>query len=244
MTITCPNCDTKFNVSPDAIGPQGRKVKCVKCKQVWFQEPLNIIQEPANFNINPEVERMAEESSHLPAVSESYNKKIAKIMFFIVFLIVTSTMLITNGNAIVQKLPFTSAFYDLLGIYDTRDLVLKDINIEYIEFDQLKDLLIKGKIYNKSNVEKHVPTLRVTLYDGDKKELKKIFLNSSELSLKANEEVDFENRVAEIPKDTEYVILDLGNILDLALSKKNPLRNDWGGENQTQGTYKKGISLP
>ena len=37
MYIACPECDTKFVVTPQQIGKHGRKVKCSKCSHVWHQ---------------------------------------------------------------------------------------------------------------------------------------------------------------------------------------------------------------
>jgi predicted Zn finger-like uncharacterized protein len=39
MIVTCPDCSTRFEVSPVALGPRGRKVRCVRCAAVWHQEP-------------------------------------------------------------------------------------------------------------------------------------------------------------------------------------------------------------
>lgn len=39
MILSCPNCYSQFNVDDDAIGVEGRKVKCSSCKEVWFQDP-------------------------------------------------------------------------------------------------------------------------------------------------------------------------------------------------------------
>lgn len=39
MIITCPSCSTRFVVAPAAIGKTGRRVRCAKCRHVWFAEP-------------------------------------------------------------------------------------------------------------------------------------------------------------------------------------------------------------
>lgn len=41
MELTCPNCTTHFSVPDDAIGPNGRKVKCAMCGHVWRQMPAD-----------------------------------------------------------------------------------------------------------------------------------------------------------------------------------------------------------
>lgn len=38
MILTCPSCSASYNVPNEAIGPDGRQVRCKKCKHEWFQE--------------------------------------------------------------------------------------------------------------------------------------------------------------------------------------------------------------
>lgn len=40
MIITCPNCQTKYQVTYEAIGSAGRKVQCASCHQSWQQSAL------------------------------------------------------------------------------------------------------------------------------------------------------------------------------------------------------------
>ena len=40
MIITCPHCQTKYQVTFDAIGSAGRKVQCAHCQQAWQQAPI------------------------------------------------------------------------------------------------------------------------------------------------------------------------------------------------------------
>ena len=37
ITIVCPSCQTYFHVRQDALGPQGRTVRCTVCQKVWFE---------------------------------------------------------------------------------------------------------------------------------------------------------------------------------------------------------------
>ena len=46
MILTCPNCSTKYQFPGDDIPPEGQKVKCTKCGEVWeeFPDPDELIE--------------------------------------------------------------------------------------------------------------------------------------------------------------------------------------------------------
>ncbi len=47
MIITCPNCETQFNVDAAAFIPNGRTVRCAKCSHKWTQRPPEGDEAPA-----------------------------------------------------------------------------------------------------------------------------------------------------------------------------------------------------
>jgi len=39
MILECPNCSARFLLSSEALGTEGREVRCGKCAHSWFQQP-------------------------------------------------------------------------------------------------------------------------------------------------------------------------------------------------------------
>lgn len=55
MIIACPACATRYVVPDSAIGPEGRTVRCAKCRHSWFQEPGEFVAAAAStISVEPE----------------------------------------------------------------------------------------------------------------------------------------------------------------------------------------------
>lgn len=72
MKITCPDCATAYRVTPAALGPEGRDVKCARCGTRWHAIPT-----PDTASIEtelPEREEVADSEAvraRVPAMAEA-----------------------------------------------------------------------------------------------------------------------------------------------------------------------------
>jgi len=60
MILTCPRCAARYVVSEDRVGPQGRKVKCTTCGELWLALPEGAV--PAEEPVQAEVADEAAEA--------------------------------------------------------------------------------------------------------------------------------------------------------------------------------------
>jgi predicted Zn finger-like uncharacterized protein len=59
MIITCPHCQTRYQVAYEAIGATGRKVQCAHCQKAWSQAPVD---PDAADDADPQVRDVAEDA--------------------------------------------------------------------------------------------------------------------------------------------------------------------------------------
>lgn len=65
MILVCPSCEAKFNVPDGAIPPEGRTVRCAKCKHSWKAFP-NQLKRPAAPAPAPAAPRVSPQAARVP----------------------------------------------------------------------------------------------------------------------------------------------------------------------------------
>jgi len=55
MLITCPHCATGYQVDPISLGPDGRTVRCARCRTEWFAAVDELQDERAFASAGPDI---------------------------------------------------------------------------------------------------------------------------------------------------------------------------------------------
>lgn len=70
MTIVCPNCGTSYDVAAEALGPNGRAVRCVRCRETWHARVEDMVRADAMVDAADDFgPAAAQESDHGAAPS-------------------------------------------------------------------------------------------------------------------------------------------------------------------------------
>ncbi len=186
MILTCPACATSYFVPDEAIGPNGRRVRCKTCGHDWRASledaPLEL--EPATEGLSPAAdpasETLPESLAETPAPElprafraraerkrRTRQAAAAGAAWAAAAAVVLG--LITGGvlfrEEIVRKFPATAGAYGALGL---------DVNIVGLEFEAQRArvaphdpgrIVVSGAVRNIRETEVSSPPIRVILQD-------------------------------------------------------------------------------
>ena len=66
MLISCPKCNSVYNISADKVSPNGKKFKCAECGQIWTVYPQDVNDiEPENVEVKPQMNAQEEAQSKI-----------------------------------------------------------------------------------------------------------------------------------------------------------------------------------
>jgi len=187
MILTCPACATSYFVSDDAIGPNGRRVRCKACGHDWRAMPedepleLSAAEEPAveaGFGKREEApESLAETPApELPrafrAKAEQQRKMRRAATQGAVWAGLAVVVLALIGVAFAFRLPIVQAWPQAAAVYK---LVGAPVNLAGLEFEAVGvrlapydpgKVIVSGALRNIRDNEVVAPPVRVAVVNA------------------------------------------------------------------------------
>ncbi len=194
MILTCPACETRYNVADEAVSSAaGRQVRCANCGHVWhfaaaLQETLPL--EPrrvagATAGIAPPLAVMgaaagsaeADDADSLldlgtastPAVAPQHVRRSLVRLISLLLVFAVLLVLILARNAVVRVWPETAVVYSALGL--ATEGATAGLNLKVTPTRTGADFVVATEITNTADAARAVPRLRVALLDGSRNEL-------------------------------------------------------------------------
>ena len=204
MYIICPSCKTTFVVTPQQVGPLGRKVKCSKCFKIWHAKlNINLNTNLSNTTISrPLVSSKLEKGSNLPAVIP------VKIPIYLYIFPIILAFLIIFINTVF--------FYDyaFAALKVNPNLSIRDVSLE--NHLSQKRVIVHYKIFNKSQKVAVMPLIRVRLIDKNDKVIKSYTLDNK-IMLETQRHISIKTEFNSVPYTVNRFDITLGNKLDFML---------------------------
>lgn len=188
MILTCPSCATSYFTPDEAIGPNGRRVRCRACAHVWHasltEEPLELseppetaIQQPGFGKRDETPESLAETPApELPkafrARAEEQRRVRRAATHGAVWAGLASLFVAILGAAwlfrveVVDLYPRAAAAYAIVGSpVNATGLNFEAMSIKVAPYDPAK-VIVSGAIRNIRDREIVAPAVRVALLDA------------------------------------------------------------------------------
>jgi predicted Zn finger-like uncharacterized protein len=196
MILTCPACETRYNVADEAVSSAaGRQVRCANCGHVWhfaaaLQETLPLGPRRvagATAGIAPPLPVMgaavgsgaaeADDADSLldlgtastPAVAPQHVRRSLVRLVSLLLVFAALLLLILARNAVVKVLPQAAVVYSALGLGTEGASAGLDLKVTPTRTGE--DFVVAAEITNTSDAARAVPRLRVALLDGNRNEL-------------------------------------------------------------------------
>lgn len=163
MLLTCPKCAATYDVPDDAIGPNGRKIRCRACETSWQEPPRRAVTPPPPLPPPPAI---AEPIQAAPARDAAVNTPrrrrgpwlLLALVMLAVALGVAAAVLAFGPQQVASRLGLAQNRVPL-GIAITRQPDWRQIG----GGGQL--FAVSGRIWNPTAVEQPVPDIRAELKD-------------------------------------------------------------------------------
>ena len=177
MILTCPECATRYSAKADAIGPNGRSVRCAKCSATWFvaSDPdilalsdqqndsgitaASVAGASAGFKPDPRPEVSNDTGAHVPAgaasaasIRDNADRSRARRRLFGVSMIWVVTLALLAAFALaayIFRQPIVERFPSTSTIYKS------------FGFDVAQSGLTFQTVQSRSAIVEGVPTLIV-----------------------------------------------------------------------------------
>lgn len=209
MIIHCPACSARYLVTEEQIGTPGRSVKCGKCAEVWFQEPL--AEEPVivvkhHYEPPPIAppQHMASKGASDPRAGRRSRAVVtAGMVLMLVAIVLVSFMFARTlglGGGLLQS---------FIGSSDTASEI-PDLTVEVTDFvrhseDDGFSLSVTGLITNPADQRQDVLDLQVRLLDADRRLIREETRPAPVDHLLPGAQASFSTIIRNIPANAQHL---------------------------------------
>lgn len=187
MLVKCPKCRSVYDLPDHVMTPNGLKLRCAECHEIWTAYADDVIKEtPKNKrrDIQKMFERVSKETAPLfedkPAkvvekikiVNVTHYKHTINFVLFLIALLSVIGILYYMRYEVVRLLPQAEQWYDKFNIESIptgQNLEFQSISTRDFIEDNVAKIEISGAVVNTGAYQVKLPTIKVEVYDRSEK---------------------------------------------------------------------------
>lgn len=201
MILTCPQCSIRYLLPAQTLAPEGRRVKCTGCGNIWFQlpdpdelggaerdrhSPLDDIPESVKPIPDEIPLRRQDEDDDAPA--HPGGKRVKGYAAAAVLLAVILGGFFAAHKSVIEVWPASAGFFSQMG-YDTpvpgEGLVFDSLAAEAQPLDGAEAIVLSGQVINLTDGAQAVPLIEASLRDESGAVLEQWYIRTPETRIAA-----------------------------------------------------------
>lgn len=215
MIVTCPSCDAQYLLPDEAVGANGRRVKCTTCAYTWLQRPeedegegmIDISFEDAPDA--PSQSAIGPRHSMTPIKRESKAMKplVAGFGLAVILVVLTVGYGAVIRSGLIATWPASALLFESIGVpvhAPGAFVEITDVQSEIISEDGNIALKINGIMKNTTKRDQHLPVLQVRMRNKEGVE-KDWHIDLYGKTIPASKDAKFEYSFAEALQDGETI---------------------------------------
>lgn len=207
MIVSCPACESRFEVDREQLGYDGRVVRCGKCGNCWHQMPEN---EPAAAAAVAEDLRPPRRRAAPPPPRKSGGLALGWLLLLL-FVGGVAAGAWFGREQIVAQVPQMAELYALAGIpvgTAGQSLRIGDVNVDQAEVGGETVVTVRGVVTNISDRKQVVPMLRAQLTDQSGTVLTEWSFDPPRGELDAGASASFETQTRNPPEGAQNLSIN------------------------------------
>lgn len=223
MILTCPACQTRYEVDAAKFPPQGRNVRCARCGEVWHASGVSlppppppppawepeppraeVYAQPETRDPEPQNDDYSYSEPAAPSEPKQWPRKLGLMAGWaglVAVVLIIGVVASVYRQEVVEAWPKTATLYSKLGMkVNAIGLDIRNIHYNQGPQDGQVVLTMTGALTNVTNHELPVPQIRVGLVGGDKRELYHWTFAPEVMTLRPGQTTRFVTRLSSPPE--------------------------------------------
>jgi len=202
MYITCQKCSTSFVVKPDQIGTKGRRVRCSKCRHMWYVDPIIAPKTRKAITPTAELLRPLTADVHLPVIMPQEARRPSSdwIIILVMFLIFSFAIFFSK-----------SVDFDFIN-KPSDDLIISEVKVYHAK--DTNKMTLRYKVTNDGKQAAPIPHLRIKLFDSANKLIQTYEMTGAVAEVEPLAAIKLRTEFDGIPENAETIEVTIGSKLD------------------------------
>lgn len=231
MILICPECATRYRLADNAIGQEGRTVRCKACGHRWHATRESVALAEAAAEAAGKAPAPLSPAAPPPAANEPVEPvplppplaaathvrrdralgAVAWLLLALLVLVLAAAYL--GRNQVVEAFPSLAPVYEKVGLrVELRSgLELRNLASTRVEENGRQVLVVTGEIHNTAAQERSLPRIRVALLDDTRGEIEFGLFDAVDRRLPGGGMTRFEAKLLDPPEAAKTYSVSLAD---------------------------------